>query len=139
MRRLQEFAMPIMRRLAREIGQACHLGIADEGYMLVTSQADAPGFINFTVRVGMRVKLPLTGSGMVLLAFQPEETRDHWLALASETAGDDSFGKNEAEELTADMRKSLARRLKSIKSRGYEQRTSHFVGGVTDLSAPVVD
>lgn len=127
--RLQEFAMPVMRRLTKQIGQACHLGIADEGYMLVTSQVDAPGFFNFSVRIGTRVKLPLTGSGMVMLAFQSDETRDHWLAEASDIK----------QNAAANVHESLIRRLKTIRRRGFEQRTSHFVGGVTDLSAPVKD
>jgi DNA-binding IclR family transcriptional regulator len=124
--RLHETAMPILRQLAKRMGQSCHLGVADEGYLLVIAQADAPGFMSYTVRVGRRVKLHLTGSGMAMLAFQGEDTRDHWLELASETVGEDH-------------RTATLRRLKTIRRRGYEQRPSQFVGGVTDISTPVLD
>ena len=124
--RLHETAMPVLRRLAQSTGQSCHLGIPDEGFLMVMAQADAPGFMSYTVRVGTRVPLSLTGSGMVLLAFQDDEIRDRWLDL---TPGEKSDGESVA----------LLRRLKQVRRRGHERRSSQFVGGVTDLSAPVLD
>ena len=124
--RLHETAMPVLRELAQRIEQSCHLGVPDEGYLLIMSQVDAPGFMSYTVRVGMRVPLAKTGSGMVLLAYQSEEVRERWIASSSTIDNDQE-------------RAALRRRLKQVRRRGYEKRPSQFVGGVTDLSAPVLD
>ncbi|MEQ8211418.1 MAG: IclR family transcriptional regulator [Lacipirellulaceae bacterium] len=124
--RLHETAMPILRGLAQQIEQSCHLGVPDEGFLLIMSQVDAPGFLSYTVRVGMRVPLAKTGSGMVLLAFQPEDKQKQWIAAS-------------AENVNNQQRTALLRRLKQVRRRGYEKRASQFVGGVTDLSAPVLD
>ena len=124
--RLHETAMPILRQLARDIGQSCHLGIADQGHLLIIAQVDAPGFMSYTVRVGMRATLSLTSSGVVLLAFQDNPTRDNWLEMESENISDD-------------QRKALLRRFNQIRSRGYEQHASQYVGGVTDITAPVIN
>lgn len=126
MHRLHETAMPILRQLAQRIDQSCHLGVPDEGFLLIMAQADAPGFLSYTVRVGMRAPLSLTGSGMVLLAYQTAEVRDRWLEALE--------GENSDEHCPA-----LLRRLKQVHRRGYEKRPSQFIGGVTDLSAPVLD
>ena len=124
--RLHETAMPVLRRLAQSTGQSCHLGVPDDGFLMIMAQADAPGFMSYTVRVGMRVPLSLSGSGMAILAFQDDEIRDRWLDL---TLGE----KSDSERL------ALLRRLKQVRRRGHERRSSQFVGGVTDLSAPVFD
>ncbi len=90
------------------------------------AQADAPGFLSYTVRIGMRVPLEQTGSGMVLMAFQDDDVRANWLKSKACTVPDQG-------------RPALLRRLNKVRRRGFEKRASQFIGGVTDLSAPVVD
>ncbi|MEQ8835861.1 MAG: IclR family transcriptional regulator C-terminal domain-containing protein, partial [Lacipirellulaceae bacterium] len=62
----------------------------------------------------------------VLLAFQPEDKQKQLIAAS-------------AENVNNQQRTALLRRLKQVRRRGYEKRASQFVGGVTDLSAPVLD
>lgn len=122
--RLHETAMPILRELSRTVCQSCHLAIVDEEKVLVVAQVDALGPMGFSVRVGTRAGLHLTGSGIVLLAFEDGDRRERLF---------DSI----AYKLTEDTRLELIHCLKTVHRRGYEQRPIQFIGGLVDVSAPV--
>ena len=98
-----EAALPVMHRLAETTEQACHL----------------------VVRIGHRRPMSQATSGHVLLAFQDEQVREHWLDLIA------------AQEPDLD-RKKLVRQLAQVRSQSYACARSHVVDAVTDLSAPVL-
>ena len=101
-----ETALPAMHRLADEIWQPCHLVVASEEHIVVIARVDAPGDLGFVVRVGHRRPLVDSTSGLVLLAFQPDDVRERWLDLA-ETSGI-TFERDEPGEARgADTRKGL--------------------------------
>lgn len=112
--RMLETAMPIMRRLARDTRQSCHLVVAEEAMALILAQVDTPEDQGISIRVGARFPLTQTGSGLVLLAFG---------------------GASHDEEGT----KLLRGRLDTIRRRGFEQHRSHTVHGVIDISRPILD
>jgi DNA-binding IclR family transcriptional regulator len=122
--RLLDAALPLMRVLAEEIHQSCHLVVLHEGRGIVIAQADAPGEIGFAVRVGSVIQLGTTASGRVLLAFQDEEDRHRLLALA--------HAPHEGAEAA---RQAAA--LEKVKRRGYEEMESTRIRGVHDYSHPV--
>ena len=115
--RLLDAALPLMRSLAEEVHQSCHLVVMHERRGIVIAQADAPGEIGFAVRVGSVIQLATTASGRVLLAFQDEEDRRTLLAQ-SQTAAE-------------------AAALEKVKRRGYEDIESTRIRGVHDYSYPV--
>jgi len=119
-----EMALPVMHRLADEIWQPCHLVVASEEHIVVIARVDAPGDLGFVVRVGHRRPLVDSTSGLVLLAFQPDDVRERWLDLAE--ASGIKFG-----------RSSLLKRVAQTRAKGYAQVPSHLVAGVIDLSAPI--
>ena len=119
-----ETALPAMHRLADEIWQPCHLVVASQEQIVVIARADAPGDLGFVVRVGHRRPLVDSSSGLVLLAFQAEDTRQQWLDLV------------DASGITYD-RPSLLKRVAQVQAKGYAQVPSHMVAGVVDLSAPI--
>jgi len=119
-----EMALPVMHRLADEIWQPCHLVVASEEHIVVIARVDAPGDLGFVVRVGHRRPLVDSTSGLVLLAFQPDDVRERWLDLAE--ASGIKFG-----------RASLLKRVTQTHAKGYAQVPSHLVAGVIDLSAPI--
>lgn len=125
-RRLHDAALPILRRLANQTAQSCHLGVVHHGQLLIVVQVDAPGFMGFVIRPGTCMPLHLTGSGATLLAFQDESTRQQWLSESPQP-------------LNAEARRALDQRLARIRRRGYEQQPSQTVRGITDISAPVFD
>jgi DNA-binding IclR family transcriptional regulator len=117
-------ALPAMHRLADEIWQPCHLVVASQEHIVVIARVDTPGDLSFVVRVGHRRPLVNSTSGLVLLAFQPDEVRERWLDLA-EASG------------IAFERASLRKRVAQTREKGYAQVPSQLVAGVVDLSAPI--
>ena len=122
---LMEAAMPVMHRLAEQILQPCHLAIPSEELIVVVARVESPGDVGFVVRVGHRRPIPHSTSGLVLLAFQPEETRAGWLEILDR-------------KQVRYERKRLAGTLRNIAARGYACIPSEVVSGVTDLSAPIL-
>lgn len=122
---LLETAMPVMHRLAEEILQPCHLAIPSEELIVVIARVESPGDVGFVVRVGHRRPIPHSTSGLLLLAFQPEEVRARWLETLQRKG-------------VRYDRKHLTESLRSIAARGYACIPSEVVAGVTDLSAPIL-
>ena len=50
-RSLVETALPIMRKLALEIGQSCHIAVASEDQIVVITRIERPGDLGFSVRI----------------------------------------------------------------------------------------
>jgi DNA-binding IclR family transcriptional regulator len=123
--RLMAAALPEMRRLAERTGQSCHLAVQDAGRILVLARVESPRPWSLLVRVGAAYDLVTNSSGRVLLAFQPETVREAWLRLAGEL--DDAVP-------PAD----LPDRLAAIRAAGHEAGPSDAVGGVVNLSCPLL-
>jgi len=117
-------ALPVMRTLARQTGQSCHLAVVSGAEMVVIAGVEAPGLSGFAVRVGYRRPLHRSASGRILLAFQPEETRAAMLAEVR-AAGD-----------TIDDA-ALAAQLAAILADGGGATPSPLLTGITDLSVPI--
>lgn len=122
---LMEAAMPVMHGLAAELLQPCHLAIPSEELIVVIARVESPADVGFVVRVGHRRPIPHSTSGLVLLAFQPQEIRARWLETLQR-------------KQVAYEPKRLAGHLRSIANRGYACIPSEVVTGVTDLSAPIL-
>jgi DNA-binding IclR family transcriptional regulator len=122
---LMETAMPVMHRLAEQILQPCHLAIPSEELIVVVARVESPGDVGFVVRVGHRRPIPQSTSGLVLLAFQPDDIRARWLETLRR-------------KQVRYERKRLAGHLRAIAARGYACIPSEVVTGVTDLSAPIL-
>ena len=125
-RRLVSQATPMMRSLAARSMQSNHLAVYDRAGVTIIAQMDAPGYWGLSIRVGARVDLFDTGSGHVLLAFRPPETRATMIA-EQEEAGEDQTKPEDIED-----------RLEQIRQRGYEVMPSLQSAGVYNLSAPVL-
>ncbi len=123
-RRLVSRTTPVMRKIARESAQSCHVAVIDRGTVVVVAQADAPGYWGVAIRVGSRIGLVNTGSGHVMLAFAAEDERQMMLAeheaLDGEVAPDD-----------------LDEQLRRVRERGYQMMDSRQTVGVMNLSVPI--
>ena len=122
---LTEASLPVMHRLAEQIKQPCHLVVASQDQIVVIARVDAPSDIGFVVRVGHRRPLAHATSGLVLFAFQGEETQERWLALME--AHEERF-----------KRKQFLATAAQIREQGYAALPSEAVDAVTDLSAPIL-
>lgn len=124
-RNLIELALPIMRQVSLECGQACHLALHSLGEMVVVARMESSEQLGFSVRVGYRKPLMQAASGLVLYAFQPDDIRARWEALLSP--------KPKAADLAA-----FRAAAKEVRANKLGMTPSKFVAGVFDISAPVL-
>jgi len=123
---LVEAALPVMHRLADEVSLSCHLAVASQDQMVVIARVDSPSDLGVVVRIGHRRPIAHSTSGLVLFAFQSPEARERWLSLL--------------DRLDAGYKKSeLLRRADLVVAQGYASFPSDAFGGVTDLSAPILE
>ncbi len=124
-RDLVSTAVPVMRGLARRIGQSCHLAVVSGAEMVVIAGVDSPGLSGFAVRVGYRRPLHRSASGRILLAFQSSETRAAMLEDVRATG--DEVGL-----------RALTTQLDAITAGGGGTSPSPVLTGIIDLSVPVL-
>jgi len=122
-RSLVEAALPIMRRLAQDIGQSAHLAVASEDQIVVITRVERPGDLGFSVRIGYRREIAIATSGLVLFAYQNEDIRRLWLKRC---------------RLKGDVADSFVEQANIVRARGYHEAASHFARGIVDLSAPIL-
>ncbi|WP_210285125.1 IclR family transcriptional regulator [Mesorhizobium neociceri] len=121
LRGLVQVALPQMRRLSDEIQQSCNLGIHNAGRILILAQVESPAPFGFRVRVGAEFPLFETATGHALMAFQPSETIDRWLATR-------------APSTHATFRATLA----ATRHKGFEEVADGMQPGITDLAFPIL-
>jgi DNA-binding IclR family transcriptional regulator len=126
LQRLVTHARPLVRRVACDTGQSCHLAMLNNGEVVVVAQFDAPGNTGFSVRLGANIDLLNTASGHVILAFQNEEVRDRALTAWRQRA-------------RRPVPAGFYRHLDQIRRRGYEELASYQVHGVVNISYPVLN
>ncbi|MGH6860993.1 MAG: IclR family transcriptional regulator [Phyllobacterium sp.] len=124
---LLERALPIMRNLAANSDQSCHLALLDGLKVMIALQVDSPLPMRYSVALGSRFPVLETSSGAVLLAGLPLAEREAFITRVVE-AGDAYGSQNEIEA-----------RLDAIGKHGYEVRASLVVDACTNISLPVRD
>jgi DNA-binding IclR family transcriptional regulator len=122
---LLEHALPEMRKLARTIGQSCHLAVASDEQMVVIARIEAPGNEGYSVRVGNRRPLIASTSGLVLYAFQPPGVRLEWRKRLTRTVSSKTW-------------KAFEERAAAARSKKYVRADSDVTRHIVDLSAPVM-
>lgn len=122
---LLETSLPVMRSLSDATEQSCHLATRTGGEIVIVARMEAAGLFGFSVRIGHRQPLQVTGSGTVLYAFQPQSVRERW-----ETEFHPAMSESELAR--------FRRRADKVARQGYDQHPSDMVAGIIDLSAPVM-
>ncbi|WP_242107183.1 IclR family transcriptional regulator [Luteimonas aquatica] len=120
-----EISLPVMRRLADEIRQPCHLVAPSETEIVVIAQIDVPSDLGLVVRPGHRRPLTHSASGLVLFAFQHEDVQAQWLKM---------LGQADA----AHDRAAFLEAAREVRKQGYAMQASEAVVGVVDLTAPIL-
>ncbi|MEZ5978383.1 MAG: IclR family transcriptional regulator C-terminal domain-containing protein [Planctomycetota bacterium] len=124
MQRLLTLAIPVLRSVARELDQSCHLVVPHHGRAVVVAQEDCPGSLSFAVRMGTEVKPLDTASGRVLLAFREHKERVDLVG-----------GGADAEERLGGIEPALA----VVRAEGCCEMESRRVRGIRDTSFPIYD
>jgi DNA-binding IclR family transcriptional regulator len=123
--RLIDVALPVMRGLAADCDQSCHLVVLRDLQVLIVLQVDSLLPMRYSVALGSQFPILETSSGAVLLANLPEPERSGLidrLGAAGDIVGGD-----------------IAPRLASIEALGFEMRPSLAVDGCINISLPVRD
>jgi len=124
--RLSAAAVPVMRQLACDTRQSCHVVIHYEGQGHVVAQEDAPTDRILSVRLGAEAPLLDTCSGHVLLAFADDVERQRML---------DKIPGSHRRPAEGEIDKLVRR----VRKRGYEIVRSAQVRGVQDIGYPIFD
>ncbi|MEJ1156722.1 IclR family transcriptional regulator [Prosthecomicrobium sp. N25] len=125
-KRLVDVALPVMRAISNDLGQSCHLSVADSGDQLVILAIESNGAAGVFVRTGTRYPLGTTASGRVMLAFGSEEV----LAGAQEHSAVERITER---PLPSDLPERLAR----IRARGFEEVVGEWLDAVVDICWPI--
>jgi DNA-binding IclR family transcriptional regulator len=127
MNRLITHSRPWMEAFAKRAEQSCHLGLYEDGNILIVAETASPGKLSLSVRPGSLVNLVDTGSGHVLLAFQKPENRAQLLATHQPLEGE-----------TAISQAELKSRLSRVRANGYWQGDSQHAKGIIDIAVPLL-
>jgi DNA-binding IclR family transcriptional regulator len=115
----------LMDAYAMEAGQACHLVAMDRDAAIVVAHASTPGNWEFGIRIGARIELLTTGSGLTLLAFQDPVTTSELLARWEGTGNNEALAR-------------IAPELRGYREAGYRIGDSRQIAGISDISVPVL-
>lgn len=127
-RQLVAVALPLMQRLAHETRQSNHLVVHHDRRILVVAQVDSPEAMGFSVRVGAHFPFRVDRvSARTYSAFQPPQRRQE---LIDEMIANDP---------SPPSRASLQRQVAAIARRGFEEKESDTLPGITDICCPILD
>jgi len=127
---LAEAALPAMRWLSEQTGEAVHLGVisGEEGVVLERVIGTAP--IKFYVERGVRFPLHCSAPGKVLLAFGSEATTDDLLRRMKLTRH---------QPATIHTREALRTCLDTVRRKGWATDIGENLAGHNCLAAPILD
>ncbi|MDZ8119165.1 IclR family transcriptional regulator [Pontiella agarivorans] len=126
---IRGFARPVLRKLAEETGESCHLAVLNGDKSMLVEVADSPHPVRIAARPGTLVDLHSSSTGKIFLAFQiPEPSR--FIRTLNLTAYTAQTNSTEAMVL-ADIEQT--RKL------GYAMDEEEYVPGVRCIAAPVIN
>lgn len=126
-KRLALLGTPILKRLAQEVMQSCHIVIISESNALVIAQQDSPTNRGLGVRIGATAPLLETCSGTLLFSYSSNEIKR---ILLNNIEAETEQRPDEAE---------LTKLSEKVKRKGYHQVISRQIAGVTDIGMPIFD
>lgn len=127
---LTEAALPAMRWLSDQTGEAAHLGILSGCEGIVLERVIGRAMIKFYVERGTRFPIHTSGPGKVMLAFMPEEERDSIIA---------GMKFERFQPWTISNRKDFLKCLDVVRAQGYAVDAGEHLEGHHCLGAPVLD
>ena len=124
---LQLIARPVLDALSSTTGEACALGVFDDGYSVYIAKADGTNAIRAVATVGARIPATATGFGKAILAWR----RD---LLPQALARVHRFTRH-----TLVTRRDIERDLDAACTRGYATTQGELHEDVCAIGAPVFD
>ncbi|MBY7786502.1 IclR family transcriptional regulator [Vibrio fluvialis] len=115
-------ANPLMEALCHKVNQSCHLCSYKNGELLVIAREESPYKMGFSLRLGSKIDICLSGSGIVLLSFSEAKQRKEILKKARATADE--------------VAHALSHIDKTVEQ-GFYIGESPQISGVTNISVPI--
>ncbi|MGF1471943.1 MAG: IclR family transcriptional regulator [Rubrobacteraceae bacterium] len=125
---LGSMAWPFLAELTEVSQESSNLAALEKNSVVYLNQVPAPRMVRMFTEPGNRSPLHSTGTGKVLLAYQPAEIVDHVI---------DECGLPRFTDYTITDRKQLQGELDRIRERGYALDTEEMEEGVRCLACPV--
>lgn len=126
---LTEAALPAMRWLSDQTGEAAHLGIISGYEGIVLERVIGRALIKFYVERGTRFPLHTSGPGKAMLAFMPEPERDAII-------GGMRFER--FHPWTISSRKEFLKCLEQVRAQGFAFDVGEHLEGHNCLGAPIL-
>ncbi|MEP6481619.1 MAG: IclR family transcriptional regulator [Rhodoglobus sp.] len=126
--KLRESALPALARLYEESGENITLAVLDQGQALYVERLMGERSIPTVSRAGAHLPLHTTGVGKVLLAYQPDEVIEHYLAAPLSTPTPDSIADPDR----------LRRDLRLVRDRGYSITRQEMTVGSGSIAVPIL-
>lgn len=127
---LAEAALPAMRWLSEQTGEAAHLGMISGHEGIVLERVIGKALIKFYVERGTRFPLHTSGPGKVMLAFMPEAERDEIIA---------GMKFERFQPWTISSRKEFLKCLDQVRQQGWAVDAGEHMEGHHCLGAPIFD
>jgi len=128
-------AMPHMERFAAAVGESCQLMIEQSDWLLAIAAAKTPSVLQIGVRVGATIDLFWTNSGLLAMAFGPENRRrDLWQRRQNARQRGSEVVHPEINTYPA-----WDARLAEIRAAGYLASNSPMHQGSRGYVAPILD
>lgn len=119
---LLDIAKPLMKELSEKVNQSCHISCYDNLNLVVVAREESPYKMGFSLKVGAKLDVCSSGSGIVLLSFSSQTERDK--ILNQTTATDE------------EVEQALALTQNTLKQ-GYFIGPSPQISGITNISVPI--
>ncbi|MBE7495825.1 MAG: IclR family transcriptional regulator [Verrucomicrobiaceae bacterium] len=127
---LAEAALPAMRWLSEQTGEAAHLGIVSGHEGIVLERVIGKALIKFYVERGTRFPLHTSGPGKAMLAFMPEAERDEIIA---------GMKFERFQPWTISNRMDFLKCLEDVRKKGWAVDAGEHLEGHHCLGAPILD
>jgi DNA-binding IclR family transcriptional regulator len=127
---LAEAALPAMRWLSEQTGEAAHLGMISGHEGIVLERVIGKALIKFYVERGTRFPLHTSGPGKVMLAFMPEKERDEVIA---------GMKFERFQPWTISNRKDFLKCLNDVRKKGWAVDAGEHLEGHHCLGSPILD
>lgn len=127
---LAQAALPAMRWLSEQTGEAAHLGMISGHEGIVLERVIGRALIKFYVERGTRFPLHTSGPGKVMLAFMPEAERDEIIA---------GMKFERFQPWTISNRKDFLKCLDEVRQKGWAMDAGEHLEGHHCLGAPILD
>lgn len=126
---LAAFARPYLEELTTQTGEAAGVAIPDGFKVHYVDQTEAKHPVQVRDWTGELIPMHVVPSGLVIMAFWPEELIDRYLSRDLERMTPDSI---------TDVQR-IRERLEIVRTRGYEWVFEEFVEGINSVAAPVLE